>query len=79
MDNNMEHAEHQEAGMAKGKTCHCGHHKVMPILVIILGLEFLLAEVNVLTWGFVNITWPILLIIFGFYKLMSGKCNCCAK
>ena len=51
----------------------------LPALVIIFGLVFLLAEFNVLTWGFVNVTWPILIIIFGVGKLMSGKCTCCAK
>jgi membrane-bound ClpP family serine protease len=75
MDNN--HMEHEEHG--PGKTCRCNHHKVMPILAIIFGAAFLLADVNVLSWGFVNITWPILLIIFGIVKLMDGKCNCCAK
>ncbi|MDR3581694.1 MAG: DUF5668 domain-containing protein [Candidatus Pacebacteria bacterium] len=65
--------------MEHGKVCRCGHHKMVPILAIIFGLVFLLAEVNVLTWGFVNVTWPVLLIIFGITKLMSGKCNCCGK
>ena len=66
MDNNM-----------NGKTCGCMHHKVLPILVILLGLDFLLASLGVLTWGFVNVTWPILVIIAGFMKLMS--CSCCSK
>jgi len=69
----------ENINMEHGKTCHCGHHKMMPVLVIIFGLVFLLAEFNVLTWGFVNVTWPILIIIFGVGKLMSGKCTCCAK
>lgn len=71
-----EHPEHQ-GPMMQGKTCSCNHHKVMPTLVILFGLAFLLAEVNVLTWGFVNITWPILIIIFGITKLV--RCNCCSR
>ena len=63
--------------MKMGKTCSCSHHKVFPILVILFGLDFLLAAVGVLTWDFVNITWPILLIIAGCMKLV--KCDCCAK
>ena len=70
---NMEQKDH----MMQGKTCKCGHHKVFPIIVILFGLEFLLAAVGVLTWSFVAVTWPILVIIVGFMKLM--RCNCCAK
>jgi hypothetical protein len=71
MDNHTEHG----ADMMKGKTCNCGHHKVVPILVILLGLDFLLAQLNVLTWGFVGVTWPILVIIGGIVKL--NMCKCC--
>jgi hypothetical protein len=66
----MENAE------GKGKTCGCGHHKTLPILVILFGLVFLLESLNVVTWGFVNIAWPILVIILGCVKL--SKCGCCA-
>ena len=75
MDNHNEHGEHTAHGMA----CKCPHHKVIPILVIILGLEFLFAELNVLTWAFVNVTWPILIIIAGVVKLNSSNCNCIPK
>lgn len=63
--------------MKTGKTCGCPHHKIFPILVILFGLDFLLATLGVLTWGFVNVTWPILLILVGCMKLM--KCGCCAQ
>jgi len=68
-----------ETTMEQGKVCRCGHHKVLPILAIILGLEFFFAEINVLTWAFVNVTWPILLVIAGVMGLMKGRCACCAK
>jgi hypothetical protein len=62
-----------------GKTCNCTHHKVIPILVILLGLEFLLANMGVFTWGFVSVTWPILVIIGGCVKLFGRNCKCCSK
>ena len=60
----------------KGKTCGCMHHKAMPILVILFGLAFLLGSLNIITWSFVDIAWPILVIIAGFVKL--NTCGCCA-
>lgn len=65
--------------MTTGKTCNCTHHKVIPILVILFGLEFLLATVGVFTWNFVDVTWPILVIIAGCVKLFGRTCKCCAK
>lgn len=87
MENHTEHGTEQ-GGPTQGKVCTCwmeggkcgcGHHKVLPILVILLGLEFLLAQVNVLTWGFVGVTWPILVIVAGCMKLFGGCCKCCCK
>jgi hypothetical protein len=60
---------------SEGKTCNCPHHRVMPWLIILFGLDFLLAALGVLTWGFVDITWPILVIIAGCTKF----CRCCGK
>jgi hypothetical protein len=76
---NMHPSEHGAAAtaMAQGKTCKCGHHKATPILVILLGLEFFLGEVGALNWGFVNVTWPILVIIAGVVMLVSRTCKCC--
>jgi len=67
----------EEKMHGKGMVCNCPHHKVIPWLIILIGADFLLGAVNVLTWGFVNITWPILLIIGGVVKLV--RCNCCSK
>ena len=62
-----------------GKTCGCGCHKIMPILIVLFGLDFLLGAVGVLTWGFVGISWPILVIIAGCLKLTKKSCGCWAK
>jgi hypothetical protein len=61
----------------QGKVCKCPHHSAMPWLIILIGGDFLLAALGVLTWSFTNITWPILLIIIGIVKLVH--CNCCSK
>ena len=66
-----------EGDMKMGMTCKCPHHKVMPILVILFGLDFLLGTLGTLTWGFVNVSWPILVIIAGCMKLLN--CGCCGS
>jgi len=64
--------ETQEQGGA-GK---CGHHKVVSVLVILFGLTFLLGDWNVLTWGSVNVIWPILVILAGLAKMRHhGHCK----
>jgi len=60
-----------------GKTCKCMHHKAMPWIIILIGLDFLLGAVGVLAASFVSITWPILLIIIGCVKV--ARCGCCSK
>ena len=69
--------ENKDMGMG-GKTCGCGCHKALPILVILFGLVFLLGALNIVTWWFVEIAWPILVIIAGFVKLSKGGCKCWA-
>jgi len=59
--------------------CRCGHHKIVPVLVILIGLLFLLGALGILTGGFVSLVWPILLIIVGAVKLGSGSCKCYAQ
>ena len=61
------------------KMCGCNHHKVLPVLMIIVGLGFLLSDLGILTWGAANLIWPIALIIVGVMKLMKGRCGCCKK
>ncbi len=58
-------------------TCGCKHHKIVPAAVIVFGIVFLLGYLSVLSWGAVNIIWPILVIIAGIMKLTKGKCKCC--
>ncbi len=57
-----------------GGKCTCSHHKVIPILVTLFGLVFLLGDLNILTTDFVNLAWPVLVIVGGLMKLKSCKC-----
>jgi hypothetical protein len=61
----------------QGKTCSCGHHKVVPTLIVLFGLLFLLAAFDVVGARVVEIVWPILVIIGGIMKFGEGKCKCC--
>ncbi len=62
--------------MNTAPACRCGHHKIFPVLIILLGLLFLLADFGVFTAGFTSVAWPILVIIGGVVKLKSGNCKC---
>ncbi len=62
----------------EGMKCGCMHHKTMPILVILFGLDFLAYYMG---WGvsdsFLNVSWPILVMAAGFIKMNKGMCKCC--
>jgi len=61
----------------KAGVCKCPHHKVLPLLVVLLGLAFFLEALGVLTSGFVGLVWPILVVLAGLMKLTAGNCKCC--
>ncbi len=61
----------------KGSACECGHHRTMPVIVILFGLTFLLKALGTLDAGTVDYIWPILVIIAGCMKWGGMKCKCC--
>lgn len=61
----------------EGKTCSCGHHMFVPILVIAFGLVFLLGALDVLNAATVAILWPIVVLVGGAAMLFGKKCKCC--
>ena len=69
--------EKMKGGMTGGMMCKCPHHKVIPFLVLLFGLDFLFGNWGWLTMGFVDATWPILVTAVGAMMLMKGKCKCC--
>lgn len=62
-----------------GQSCPCPHHKVMPILVVLLGLSFLLTALHVYSAGVNSVIWPIIVILAGLQKMFSRNCSCCKK
>jgi hypothetical protein len=59
------------------KPCGCHHHKFVPLLIALIGLDFLLRTLGVLSIYSSDIIWSILLIIIGLQKLMGHMCKCC--
>lgn len=55
--------------------CKCTHHKVVPLCIALIGLAFLLLQLNILTSYAVGVVWPVLLIVIGVTKMI--KCKCC--
>ena len=62
--------------MGKGMTCGCPHHKMVPLLVVLFGLAFLLEALGMLNMSFVNVAWPVLVILAGLMKMFKGMCKC---
>lgn len=60
-----------------GGKCSCMHHKMVPLMLVLLGLAFLLKAWGILSAGFVDVAWPVLLILIGLQKMMGGVCKCC--
>ncbi len=61
----------------KGDVCSCGHHSIIPILMILFATSFLLKFQGLLSADSVNIIWPILVGIAGVVKLTEANCDCC--
>lgn len=57
--------------------CGCPHHKVVPSLIVLIAAAFFLKTLGVLSAGFVDLAWPVLLGLIGLMKLSRGMCKCC--
>lgn len=55
--------------------CGCGHHKVGPLLISLIGLLFLLKALGYMSAATLDVAWPVLLILIGLMK--GGMCKCC--
>jgi len=60
-----------------GKVCNCPHHKVIPIIVLLIGLVVLLSAFNIWSGQVETILIGVLILIVGFVKLKSASCKCC--
>ncbi len=56
--------------------CHCPHHKVVPTIIVLIGLAFLLTALGVLSVETRDIAWPIGVILIGLMKISGGACSC---
>jgi len=59
------------------KMCNCPHHKVIPLMIFLIGLFFLLSALNVITMMMLGWLWPIAVMVIGIMKMMRGSCKCC--
>ncbi len=57
--------------------CKCPHHKVVPLMITLIGVVFLLGNMGTMSMQTVGIVWPVLVIVIGVMKLMKGACKCC--
>lgn len=57
--------------------CACTHHKIVPLLVILFGLDFLAAAMGWVSDSFLAVSWPILVVAGGVMKISRGMCKCC--
>ena len=63
--------------MNQGMTCSCKHHYTVPVLVVLFGLVFLFKALDIVTAEFVDMAWPVLVIVAGLFKMTSKMCKCC--
>ena len=73
----MEENEGKNCGT---KGCKCPCHKMLGILIALIGVVFLLGNYDVVSMRFVANAWPTLLIIIGLKKACpKGICKCCSQ
>ena len=58
-------------------SCKCPHHSMVPWCIILIGLTFLLGQMNIFTLSAVSMIRPLLLIVIGVVKLRGKNCKCC--
>ena len=56
--------------------CPCGHHKIMPLLIILFGIIFLLSSLSVMSMAMAYVLGSVIVILAGLAKLFGGSCKC---
>ena len=78
----MEHMNMDKPVMGdKSKVCNCHHHKVVPICIMLIGLNVILATLGVYNKSpmIASLVIGALLIVIGGTRLASRKCGCSNK
>lgn len=57
--------------------CSCPCHKMIGLFIALIGLTFLLGAFNVVGPRFVEVLWPILVIMAGMQIIFRANCKCC--
>ena len=58
-------------------SCKCPHHKVVPLLVTLIGLSLLGKAMGWVGASTADVAWPLFLTLIGLMKLGEGKmCKC---
>ncbi len=65
--------------MESSGVCKCHHHKIVPLMIVLIGLAFLLQALGIMEPMTVALAWPVLLIVAGLAKLSGRKCACCGQ
>ena len=61
-----------------GCSCGCPCHRAHGVLITLFGLVFLLAHLDVISTQILNISWPVLVMVFGIKHSIKGICKCCS-
>lgn len=59
--------------------CACMHHKMVPLLIALIGINFILVNMGIYDEMMSSYIWPVLLTLIGVMKLTGGSCKCCSK
>jgi hypothetical protein len=66
----------KSCGASSGCKCPC--HKMLGLLIALIGVTFLLGNFDIVGPKFVATVWPILVILIGLKKSCpKGMCKCC--
>lgn len=58
------------------KHCKCGHHKLVPLLFVILGIVLLLGSLGRISLQVIGISLSVIVILAGLAKFFGGMCTC---
>jgi hypothetical protein len=64
--------------MQTENSCKCKCHCATGVLIALIGLDFLLGAFQVVGPRFIEVSWPILVILLGLKKSFGSMCKCCS-